>query len=144
MQMDVTRCMVFIESHRQSQKIFEKEFVGTVEFSEAGKTILAESEAECQKATELLRSYPTEQVEQIFSHMFCVILLHNTARRTRNLHASGLLKDQEAEHFLEELTDLLEKVEACTLQKHPDERPSVLEETETNKGVDEGVPEKTA
>ena len=110
--MGVHRCLAFLRAHRMAQAEFKEKFAGK-ELQKVANAVITESEAECTKAEELFGSYPEEEVKTIVSHYFCSVLLYNDSRFVAELNGKGLIKDTEAQHFLEEIQEALQKVKAC-------------------------------
>jgi hypothetical protein len=121
-QYKIERSMSFMAAHLWAQDFFEKEFQNVDrELSEGGKIVVAESKDQYRKAGIVLQQYKPEIVERVASHKFCSILLNNGFLYVGKLVESGLLKDAEAEHWVEEIEHSLEHVLSCDLARHPGE-----------------------
>jgi hypothetical protein len=119
MRCDVERCMSFLEAHRHAQEVFKKEFVGSIEnLTDAEATVLKESDGVCAIAAEKLDSFPLQNVDKIVSHQFCVILLNVAVRHFKDLAESGLLTPKDTEEFVEEIQNLILRINSCT-EDHP-------------------------
>lgn len=130
----IERSMAFLSAHEAARAIFEDESVDfTNELSEGGKIVLHESILQCALAESNIKNIDPKIIELATSHKLCKILLHQSMSHIEKLVRTGLLKESEAEHFLEELQEDHDHVLSCDLKEHPDEVPNqlseVLEET---------------
>eukprot|EP00525_Craspedostauros_australis_P004854 CAMPEP_0198129224 /NCGR_PEP_ID=MMETSP1442-20131203/51219_1 /TAXON_ID= /ORGANISM="Craspedostauros australis, Strain CCMP3328" /LENGTH=259 /DNA_ID=CAMNT_0043789579 /DNA_START=24 /DNA_END=803 /DNA_ORIENTATION=- len=118
----IERSLAFMAAHKFAQKYFLKEFGNSqTEFSEAGKVVLEESSTQMAKAAEILKECDPREVELISSHKLCMILLNSGIMYVGKILHIGLLKDSEAEHWVERLEEQLEHVLACNQVEHPGE-----------------------
>jgi len=121
---DIERCMAFLEAHHKARSIVREEFfTNDIELSSSESQVLRESRAECEKAVELLDSYPSHFVERVASHRFCIILLNNAGTRLEHWVEAGIVKEQEAEELLEDIQEQLNESDKCSLATHPGQRP---------------------
>ena len=102
----------YIEAHRRAQKAFKLFAAGSL-FSDEEIQVLDESNAQIQKAEESFKRCDSQTATTIVAHLVCRILLHKGAEWIGELNEQGMLKDQEAEHFLEEIQHDIDGVEAC-------------------------------
>lgn len=118
----IERSMNFMAAHRDAQKYIMREFQSAdSELSEAARVVINESEAQWQLAEAVLHSYKRSDVENVASHKFCTILLNSGQHYISKLVKAGLLKDDEAEHWVEGIEHHLEHVYACNEEDHPGE-----------------------
>jgi NhaP-type Na+/H+ or K+/H+ antiporter len=136
-QMQIERSLAFMAAHRYAQIFFTREFQSVEsELSEAGKVVIEESQSEFKKAEAFLEKYDVKQVEVAVSHKLCMILLNSGVHYIESLVNHGLLKDQEAEHLVEEIEESLDSVLSCTAEDHPGEVPiKEGEEEPTRKSI---------
>jgi NhaP-type Na+/H+ or K+/H+ antiporter len=121
-QMKIERSLAFMAAHRYAQTFFTREFQNAEsELSEAGKLIIEESQSQFKKAEAILEKYDVKLVEVAVSHKLCMILLNSAFHYIEALVNHGLLKDQEAEHLVEEIEESLDTVLSCTAEDHPGE-----------------------
>lgn len=132
----IERSLAFMAAHQKAQTFFQREFLeADNELSEAGKLIIAESQTEYNKAAATLRIYEPEVVADVVSHKFCSILLNSGVIYIGNLVEIGLLKDEEAEHFIHEIEHNLDGVLSCDLHFHPGEMSAEEEEHHSHHGT---------
>lgn len=119
----IERSMCFMQAHAAAQKFVEREFVGAEEseLSEAAKIVINESKEQFGLAQQVLRSYKIQDVEIVTSHKFCAILLNSGVHYISKLVKQGMLKDDEAEHWVKEIEEQLDHVLACCAEDHPGE-----------------------
>lgn len=118
----IERALCFMAAHRWAQKFFRREFESAEsELSESGKRVISESQQQYDKAEAELKSSDPKDVEIVSSHKFCSILLNSGVYYVAKLVRAGLLKDDEAEHIVEQLEHNLEKVKSCDQADHPGE-----------------------
>jgi hypothetical protein len=118
----IERCLCFMAAHRWAQRFFRREFENAEsELSESGKRVIKESQVQYDKAEAELKTSDPKDVEIVSSHKFCAILLNSGVYYVSKLVRSGLLKDDEAEHIVENLEHNLEKVRSCDQADHPGE-----------------------
>jgi len=128
---NVKIALAYISAHSLAQYRFQHEFAsGSTnygEFAAAKERVLDESRDCVGKAKEFLDSLDIKEVSTIVSHMACIILLNQNAQYMEYLANSGLLKQKEARHFIEEcdheLSDLIKG-------RHPKVYPGELTVTE--------------
>jgi hypothetical protein len=119
----VEQAMAFTSAHKRAQFFFQEE-LGELssDLSEAGKVVLAESTAMIDLALKALDEKVDKGVVRLaVSHKFCKILLNKGVHYIEKLVQHGLLKDSEAEEFVEELEHLLEAVISCDSKTHEGE-----------------------
>ena len=118
----IERSMNFMAAHREAQKYVSKEFENAAsELSEAARIVINESKEQWRLAEAVLHSYKREDVENVTSHKFCTILLNSGQHYITKLTKRGLLKDDEAEHWVKEIEHHLEHVYECSASSHPGE-----------------------
>jgi hypothetical protein len=118
----IERSMNFMAAHREAQKYVSKEFENSSsELSEAARIVINESTQQYQLAEAVLHSYKRADVESVTSHKFCTILLNSGQHYISKLVKRGLLKDDEAEHWVKDIEHNLEHVLACNEESHPGE-----------------------
>lgn len=119
----IERSIAFMAAHRYTQRIFEREFQEVdSEMSEAGKLVLRESELQFEKAAAVLDGYDPKDVSTVVSHKLCMVLLNGGIQYLGRLVHRGLLKEDEAEHLVEEVEHSLHEVLSCSAYVHPGER----------------------
>lgn len=136
LRLQVERCVSFLEAHKQARRVLQEEFSATHgQLSEAEQIVLGESDEECRLATELLESFPKESLQLIISHKFNSILLNRSVTYIEALTESHVIKDTEAETFLEDIQEELFANESCSAAEHPGELPNFKSElsSETDK-----------
>jgi hypothetical protein len=112
-------CLAFMAAHRWAQKVFMKEFESADrELNEAGQVVLKESRYQYAKATEVLNKFDRKIVQSVVSHKFCTILLTNGVHYIEELVRIGLLKEDEAEHLVEEIEEELDEIMSCKAESH--------------------------
>ena len=118
----IERAMCFMAAHKRAQDFVEREFATAgSELSEAVKIVMNESKDQWTKADAVLHSYKKEDVQLVISHKFCTILLNAGAHYCTKLVKAGLLKDDEAEHWVKEIEEHLDHVLGCSAEDHPGE-----------------------
>lgn len=115
--LNVEKCMAFIRAHTLAQERMKEEFTGDVELEEVEKNLLAESESQICLAEDFIKRYPEKEVELIMSHVMAKILLIQGAGFVEELVENGLLNEQEAGDYLEEIDESLKHVDLCTKSK---------------------------
>ena len=76
--------------------------------------MIQESKEQSAKAEDVLRQYSREDLENVISLKFCAILLHSGIQYVTELVDRGLLKDDEAEHWVHHIIQELDQVTMCT------------------------------
>jgi hypothetical protein len=118
----IETCLSFMAAHRSAQKFFHREFENAEqELSESGKLIIYESQMQYDEAETALHKFDPAEVEEVVSHKFCTILLNSGVHYVGKLVRTGLLRDEEAEHWVEELEESIDKVLSCDAKSHPGE-----------------------
>ncbi|GKY99732.1 hypothetical protein MPSEU_000927200 [Mayamaea pseudoterrestris] len=113
--LNIDRALSFMAAHQFAQEYFHEEFSGVDnELTEAGKMVIVESKMQCSKAETALKKEDPSVVERVVSHKFCSILLSSSIAHIKALVEQGLLKDDEAEHWVQEVEKDLSIVDACT------------------------------
>ena len=116
----IERSLCFMAAHRWAEKFFRREFENAEsELSESGKRVISESQKQYDKAEEELKTSDPKDVEIVSSHKFCAILLNSGVYYVSKLVRAGLLKDDEAEHIIEQLEHNLKQVKSCDQAVHP-------------------------
>ena len=112
--LNVERAMAFMAAHRYAQEFFHRDFEDAdPEISAAAKTVVQESKEEWLKAEKALNRRNQVFVERAVSHKFCCILLNSSIVYIGKLVAQGLLREQEAEEWVEEVEKELDGVNKC-------------------------------
>jgi len=141
---EIERAMCFMAAHKRAQHYVEREFASAEnELSEAVKVVIDESLRQWMEAKKALKSHKKADVARVTSHKFCAILLNAGAHYVTKLVDQGLLKDDEAEHWVREIEEHLEHLLSCELENHPGEMHlDVLDDEDT--GVESGRDKDTA
>ncbi|GKY99725.1 hypothetical protein MPSEU_000926500 [Mayamaea pseudoterrestris] len=112
--LNIERAMAFMAAHRYAQDFFRRDFDDAdPELSEAARLVLEESQTEWHKAEKALNRRDQTFVERSVSHKFCSILLHSSIVYIGKLVDQGLLREQEAEKWVEEVELELDGVNKC-------------------------------
>jgi nucleoid DNA-binding protein len=109
----VYRAFGFIEAHKRAQREFTNEFCTGKLLTEDELKVLDESIAQVQAAEAALKAFGQATVERMLAHLLCTIILSKAADFVGNLTKKGMLSDQEAEHFLEEIEEDMNHVGQC-------------------------------
>lgn len=118
----IERAMCFMAAHKAAQRFVQQEFENVEsELSEAALVVLNESRHQWNEAEAVLKSYKKTDVELVTSHKFCAILLNSGAHYISKLVQRGLLKEDEAEHWVKDIEEQLDHVLRCTVEGHPGE-----------------------
>mmetsp|Transcript_29516 Transcript_29516/g.81122 ORF Transcript_29516/g.81122 Transcript_29516/m.81122 type:complete len:874 (+) Transcript_29516:259-2880(+) len=112
--LNIEKCLAFIKAHVVAQQMMTKEFAVDAEFEETVSTVVAESESEVEEAMKFVQNYPLNEVELIISHKVSKIIINQGVLYVEELVKNGLLKEQEAGEFLEELDENWRHVDHCT------------------------------
>ena len=120
---EILKTLAFISAHTLAQERFKREFCtgGTLEFSAAERQVLEESDRLIQTAKNYLGTFEKRDVTVIVSHLACQILLNKGARYLEHLADEGLLKQKEANHFIELTGHALSGLKYCSKKQHPGE-----------------------
>ena len=120
---EILKALAFISAHTLAQERFKREFCtgGTLEFSAAERQVLEESDRLIQTAKAYLGTFEKRDVTVIVSHLACQILLNKGARYLEHLADEGLLKQKEANHFIELTGHALSGLKYCSKKQHPGE-----------------------
>ena len=109
------RALAFMAAHQYAQDFIKREFADpSNELSNAGKAVLEESQAEWLKAEAVLKKQDRTDLETAVSHKFCSILLNSSIIYIGQLVEQGLLRDDEAEHWVGEVEAELAELNACS------------------------------
>ena len=116
---NMLKAFVFQDAHRKARKLLKAEFADDADdtLTEASKIILGESEKQEQFAIDFLDSVNDAEKETFVSHYVCLILLNKAAASVEKHSTAGLLKDTEAEGFLELIDEAVQGIHAC-VNKH--------------------------
>lgn len=110
----IQRAMSFIAAHEYARSKFKKEFgLSSSELSDAATQVMRESEEQIEKAKAVLDQEDPSDVHRVVSHKFCCILLNRAAKHVHVLVEQGLLKEEEAEDWVSDITKELEGVYHC-------------------------------
>lgn len=118
---NVERCIAFIDVHESAQAIITEQFKEEKSLEGADEQVVAESQAQVEKAEKALSKFPTKEVSIIISHKVSKIILHNVVEYIEDIVEAGLLRHQEAEKMLKEIQDQITVIETCVASKHPNE-----------------------
>ncbi|GKZ01050.1 hypothetical protein MPSEU_001056700 [Mayamaea pseudoterrestris] len=112
--LNIERAMAFMAAHRYAQDFLKRDAENVDPcLSKAAKIVLQESEEEWLKAEMALNQRNPAFVERSVSHKFCSILLHSSIIYIGTLVGQGLLREQEAEHWVREVEKELDGVNKC-------------------------------
>ena len=118
----IERSLAVMAAHKYAQKFFKDEFQDVdSELSEAGKIVIQESTEQYNMAEAALKAMDREIVKIAVSHKFCKILLTMGISYVSKLVDVNLLKESEAEEFVEEIEHHLEELVSCREMHHPGE-----------------------
>lgn len=118
----IERSVSFMAAHKAAQAAFSLELQDAdSELNEAAKVVLEESNRECNLAEKALKEFDLKTRQLAVSHKFCKILLTKSIHNVEKLVTIGLLKESEAEHFVEQIEEQLDHVASCDLLLHPGE-----------------------
>lgn len=120
--MYIERSISFMAAHETAQTAFMAELQDADSaLTEAAKLVLEESKNEYEKAEAAIKTYSLKTRELAISHKFCKILLTMSVHYVERLVKLGVLREAEAEPFVEEISEHLDHVIACNLSDHPGE-----------------------
>lgn len=123
----IERSLAVMSAHQSAQHFFQAEFQNDEsELSEAGKLVIQESQLQYKMAETALQEIDQDLVELTVSHKLCKILLTMGISHIEKLKATGLVKESEAEHFVEEIEEYLDEIMTCQ-DKH-DQNPEEARE----------------
>ena len=118
---DVLRATAFQISHQAARRKLEAGFCAVAHtIREAADKVMEESKKQEQLAQNLLDTVGKDQLKVVVDHFICHVLLNKAAKMVKKHHASGMLKDKEAEHFLEEIDEAIYLTNICYVG-HEDE-----------------------
>lgn len=138
----IERAMCFMAAHERAQHYVEREFATAAsELSEAVKIVMDESKDQWTQAEAVLHTYKKQDVEVVISHKFCSILLNSGQHYITKLVKAGLLKDDEAEHWVKDIEEHLEHVHSCCAEDHPGELSIDMLEEPDCRECDEDIAE---
>ncbi|KAL3912314.1 MAG: hypothetical protein SGILL_006933, partial [Bacillariaceae sp.] len=103
----------FIEAHRKAQVAFKRAFAGGRLLTDNESLVIDESYKQIVAAENALKVIDPDDMTTILAHLVCFILLNKAGEWIGSLNEEGLLKDQEAEHFLEEIQKDIDGVTTC-------------------------------
>eukprot|EP00934_Nitzschia_sp_Nitz4_P000343 Nitzschia sp. Nitz4//scaffold35_size145790//85172//87847//NITZ4_003034-RA/size145790-snap-gene-0.15-mRNA-1//1//CDS//3329549136//343//frame0 len=127
----IERSISFMAAHRAALKSFNAELQDAdSELSEAAKVVVDESEQQYHLADKALDAFAPRVTSLAISHKFCKILLSAGVHHVEKLVDIGLLKESEAEHFVEEIEEELHHVAKCNVSRHPGEMEEDDEDSE--------------
>jgi len=109
----VQRAAAFIEAHQIARRQFKAEFCSGNALSPTERALFEESFAQVTRAEAVVATLNKSDVDKIVSHLLCSILLNSAANYIGDLIRSGLLREQEAEEYLDEIEKQLEGLEGC-------------------------------
>jgi hypothetical protein len=101
----VEQLVALISVHKKAQEVFQEKFGALADdLSEAGQTIIAESQKQVDLAVAHLKNgFDAEVVKVATSHKLCKILLSKAIIYIDLLNTGGLLKSSEVGKLLEEM-----------------------------------------
>lgn len=117
----VLRATAFQLAHQAARRKLKAGFCEISNaLQDAADKVVEESEKQEQLAQQVLDSVDKDQLKVIVEHFVCHVLLNKAAKMVKKHHASGILKDKEAEHFLEEIDEAIYRTNICYVG-HEDE-----------------------
>lgn len=93
----------FIAGHMEAENVFRFKVHHTGFLSPVERAVLAESSAQVTLAYDALNDIDPIKLRKILSLKLCGILVQGVAIKISNLVKTGLLKEEEGEHYLEHL-----------------------------------------
>lgn len=124
----IERSLNFMAAHRTAQAAFISELQDAdSELTEAAKVVMEESNKQYILAEQELKNFDLHTTELAISHKFCKILLTSGIHYIDKLVTIGLLKESEAEEFVEGIEENLHHVVTCDMKHHPGE---IMDESE--------------
>ena len=112
--MCIERSLAFMAGHTEAQRLFLAELQDVdSQISESAKVVMQESKQQWEKAAEALMAFDETVLEVTASHKFCKILLNFGIAYMGDLVGHGLLKESEAEPYVEELEEYLHHCVNC-------------------------------
>ena len=124
------KAFAFQTAHQYARRVFQREFMVDSSddvFTDAVKKILKESEEQENLASEVIKATGEKELEVFVSHYASVILLNKCARLIQKHNRMGLIRDQEAHGFLEEIDNATKEIHECSLNHEKDMRVRKVE-----------------
>ena len=103
----------YIEAHKKAQRAFKLAFADGRLLTDEETQVLDESMRQISAAEAALNLIEPDEMKTILAHLVCFVLLNKAGEWIGELNELGLLKDQEAEHFLEEIQKDIDGVTNC-------------------------------
>ena len=122
LRINVHRALAFIHAHRLSLEYFEEHIASSStadEFAESEQIVVEEVKKQIELAHKSIEGTNEDDMEIFESHSMCSILLNRTANYIETLLDAGVLEEKEANGFLEEIEEAIEKTHHCVEQIHP-------------------------
>jgi len=113
----IERSMNFMTAHESARAFIKKEFIlhcGNPDVALAAKLVIKESKEQTANAEAVLKEYEREDIENVTSLTFCALLLHSGIKYVDKLVERGLLRDDEAEHWVHHIEEELSEAMMCT------------------------------
>jgi NhaP-type Na+/H+ or K+/H+ antiporter len=119
LQLEIHRAFAFVHAHRAAQKVYSGTFDHAPDtFCDEAKRIVQESKIQVGLAVDVLLREDIDDVYGTSSHLFCKILLNKAAKLVASEVHSGLLKESEANEFIEEIEKRLHLIKHCSHAGH--------------------------
>lgn len=109
----VQAATAFVEAHKRAQKAFKDDFCCGRMLSNEEIEVLEESESQIIASEEAIRNCGASKLNLVVAHLCSLILLNKAAEYVGELNTMGLLRDQEAEEYLEKIEHDLHRVDGC-------------------------------
>ena len=93
----------FIAAHTEAQNVFKYKVHQDGFLTPVERVVLEESAQQVALASDALNEYDPAKLRKILSLKLCGVLLHGAAIEISKLIKTGLLKEEEGEHYLEHL-----------------------------------------
>jgi len=127
----IERSMAFMSAHEAAQKLFLLEMQeADKSLGDASKIVIQESATQVKLAQDALKQFDPKVIEIVSSLKMCKIITYMAIHHVEKLVGSGLLKESEAEHFLEELEEHLDSIytseEEISYSEHATDNDSKL------------------
>ena len=110
----IERSLAVMAGHSQAQKHFHRELSESDQtISKTAKIVMDESREQYRKAAEAMDGFDHHVVETVSTHKFCKVLLNSGIDYFHKLVETGLLKESEAEPFVEHVEHYLHHTNHC-------------------------------
>jgi len=114
------KALAFVEAHIAAGEALQCQLstADSTGLSEAEKLVLGENEVEIRKASKVLEEVPRAYYEGAVSHIVSAIALNQQGEKIRELLEQGILKDDEAAVFFQEIKHDLDHISLCARKLH--------------------------